>query len=497
LRNRLKQTAPFVSAGVIVGLCTALAISGCSATASLSGAPKEGRLIDTVKSEQFDYGVMAVGRDNDLNLHRADGLGLVHAPALTGYSNAVLARLIEASPMPSAPARVYLQATPQWGASASADANIYLNLGLVMALESEDELAAVLAHELSHVILGHTSSDVVEKSQQQMIMLTEVAEAVEMGLVASGQIDGSVVADENVREYEGYLLQLNTSVLSPGWNRRQETQADVLGADIMIKAGYNKVAVLTVLAKQAEWEKNQPEKKPPPPGTGPKIDLSAEPDVVLKQSLAVAGSGMMKAFGSISKKHRSADKRQETMQTYINREYRRAPRPAIKKMQWQMMVGAGSNKELLDNYNRAFDAEEKIVAGDLAGAESDLLAAVSGPTSAHAYPRFVFYALRHQQGNAVKALQNLEIAYMAPEPSVKIFQTASMVHIEAGRVDQAVELLEQAYLKFDSTPALMPDLIKVYRLAGRGTDADKLALHCALEYPQYRELCEPEEPSAA
>ena len=159
----------------------------CSTGGGTGGVPDDGRMVDRVASEKFEYGATAVGRDRDINLHRGDGLGLVYAPGLSVYLNSVMSRLVAVSPIERAPVRVFLQATPQWGASTSADANVYLNLGLLMGLENEDELAAVLAHELSHVILRHHDIDRFENTGENVKTMTRVAQGVEMGLLMGGR----------------------------------------------------------------------------------------------------------------------------------------------------------------------------------------------------------------------------------------------------------------------------------------------------------------------
>jgi len=482
-------------------LVMTLTTVGCSATGLFSGGvPSEGRLIDSVSAADFDYGVMAVGRPQDLNLHRGDGLGLVDAPALSGYMNMVLAKLVAQSPLHGTPARAYIQATPEWGASASADANIYVNLGLLMELDSEDELAAVLAHELGHVILGHHSTDVIARSQQQFIALTEIAASIEEELIEEDVVDEQNVGDEDVTEQQNYLLQLNTAVVSPGWNRKQETEADILGTDILIAAGYNKVAALTVLKKQSTIERaTAAAAAAESASAGPAVQVgtnSADTTTALiNYGVAKFGQSMSNMFQSLSRKHRTADARLELAQNYINREYRRAPRPKLRAAEWETLVGHGQIKQVFDNYTRAFDAEEKLVAGDIAGAERDIMQAVTGPTSDHAYPRFIFYNVRLQQGDQAKAMLNLEMAFKSSEPSVKIYETASTVHLEAGRVTEAVDLLELAYDKFDRTPMLLPGLIRAYRMAGRTDLANQLLVQCTLEHPELRALCRGAEPA--
>ena len=136
----------------------------------------------------------------------------------------------------------------------TANPDIFLDLGLVRSMQSEDQVAFVLAHELSHVILGHTSSDVVKKTQQQALALTELGLAVGAQVrAAQGKGTGGMAHDARLKQQK-QVLALNSLVLSPAWTRGQEREADLLGTDMLVKAGYNPSAVDEVLAKLAEVE---------------------------------------------------------------------------------------------------------------------------------------------------------------------------------------------------------------------------------------------------
>jgi predicted Zn-dependent protease len=472
-----------------LGVCAL--IVACSTGGGTGGVPDDGRMLDRVASEKFEYGSTAVGRDRDINLHRGDGLGLVYAPALSVYLNSVLSRLVAVAPVEAMPVRVFLQATPQWGASSSADANIYLNLGLLMGLENEDELAAVLAHELSHVVLQHHTSDQFENTGENVKTMTRVAQGVEMGLLMAGVMDAPVVSGNELLEHQADLVELSTLVISPTWNRRQETEADILGTDLLIGAGYNKVAMLTVLDKQRAFEESLAADQAAAPAPT-KESRKAEKRRMINLGGVQVDMNLAKMVGPLGRKHRKAEDRREIVQAYINREYRRAPRPRIKGAQWSVIVEGGTTKALLANYARAFDAEQRLVSGDVDGAVRDLAEAVGEPTSSHAYPRFLFAQTWLQQGDSERALRNLESAFDNLEPSVKIFQSASAVHLDAGRTAEAVAVLERAYKLFEGTPGLTPDLIRAYRASGRDDAARQVARRCERDYPRLKDLCDPD-----
>ena len=87
-------------------------------------------------------------------------------------------RLLAVCPIGKVPVRVYVRATNIYGAESSGDANIYVNYRTIERVESEDEMAATLAHELAHIVLGHPSADIVQDVQARSLRYTTMALAV-------------------------------------------------------------------------------------------------------------------------------------------------------------------------------------------------------------------------------------------------------------------------------------------------------------------------------
>src|SRR6185295_15917720 len=152
---------------------------------------------------------MAIGQAKDVDYARAEGLGLVPTSPLDAYLNGVLAKLLAQSPVKGVPAKVYVRASGDWAAKSTADANIYVALGTLLRLDNEDEIAALLGHEASHIILGHANADVVQGIQQRAIQLSALAAAAQ---AASGD-----ATDTGVEE-QSRILILNTKLLSPAWS---------------------------------------------------------------------------------------------------------------------------------------------------------------------------------------------------------------------------------------------------------------------------------------
>ncbi len=107
---------------------------------------------------------------------------------------------------------------------------IFVNAGTVAAAQSEAQLAGVMAHEMSHVYMQHSI-----KGMQKQQMTQGLAGIV--GGILGSVLGGSAGALANMG------AQLGGGMLSLRYSRKDEAQADAVGAIIMYKAGYNPQAM--------------------------------------------------------------------------------------------------------------------------------------------------------------------------------------------------------------------------------------------------------------
>ena len=99
---------------------------------------------------------------------------------------------------------------------------MYVNRGMIEAARSEGEMAGVMAHEISHVALRHGTAQAT-KGQKYSIL----------GGIAG--IAGTILGGPGV----GQLAQAPFAVYLLKFSREYETEADILGAQIMAQAGYD------------------------------------------------------------------------------------------------------------------------------------------------------------------------------------------------------------------------------------------------------------------
>jgi len=100
---------------------------------------------------------------------------------------------------------------------------VYITRDLLKELKSEAQLAAVLGHELTHVVARHTVA-----AMSRQIGMTAL-----LGVAIAGSATGSVRGD--VPAATGFV----SSLLSLQYSREDESEADLAGLSYMAQAGYD------------------------------------------------------------------------------------------------------------------------------------------------------------------------------------------------------------------------------------------------------------------
>ena len=94
---------------------------------------------------------------------------------------------------------------------------VHVTSGLMKILGTEAEIAGVLGHELGHIRLGHYGAMVLDDTARTVIGIN------------------SELADDMARAVGEMNMDLNESAFS----RKQETEADDYGTELLRKAGYD------------------------------------------------------------------------------------------------------------------------------------------------------------------------------------------------------------------------------------------------------------------
>jgi len=117
---------------------------------------------------------------------------------------------------------------------------ILITRGLLKECQNEDELAAVLAHEVSHVAQKDGINS-ISKARWTEVLTTA-------GTEAARQYGGGV-AGNLVNLFEGAIDDVFKTIVVNGYSRGAEENADRGAVSVLSRAGYNPAALATLLTK--------------------------------------------------------------------------------------------------------------------------------------------------------------------------------------------------------------------------------------------------------
>ncbi|MDR0643548.1 MAG: M48 family metalloprotease [Treponema sp.] len=162
-------------------------------------------------------------------------------PALIAYINEILMVLAINSPRPD----IYngyhavVLDSQEINAFSTPGGHIFITRGLLACANSEDALAAVLAHELAHIQLHH-GIDSVEDHRFTGALHDAAAYAAGIAMEAAGVPELTRIFDSSIRE-------MVTTMITNGYTQDQEFQADTATLSLLSDAGYRPSAIVDML----------------------------------------------------------------------------------------------------------------------------------------------------------------------------------------------------------------------------------------------------------
>ncbi|MBR2525413.1 M48 family metallopeptidase [bacterium] len=135
--------------------------------------------------------------------------------------NNIAYKIIKANSLPDG-ISIKVSDSNEANAYASINKEIYVYRGLLNYATTDEEIAAVISHEMGHIINGHNA--------KQSILNTLIA---------------NVTGDSSKSVGAAAVQELSSAKLS----RKDEFEADLSGVDLLVKAGYNPLAMISVLNK--------------------------------------------------------------------------------------------------------------------------------------------------------------------------------------------------------------------------------------------------------
>lgn len=168
------------------------------------------------------------------------------------YLESVAKRLAKAADHLDFKLHLFAVNSPELNAFTFFGGHIAVHTGLISALKSEDELAGVLAHETAHIAQRHLARILTTNKRLMPLTYAELLAAVAIGALGAPEA-GSHLATAVMA---GHMQQLIN------FTRDHEQEADRIGIQILVKAGYDPQAlpaVLRTLSLKSRFSERPPE----------------------------------------------------------------------------------------------------------------------------------------------------------------------------------------------------------------------------------------------
>jgi len=180
-----------------------------------------------------------IGREVGRELEKRYGLNLDNSAnqRLTRIGSQIAA----VSERPHLPYTFKLLNTPEINAFAVPGGGVYVTVGMLRFVQSDDELAGVIGHEVAHIARKHGA---------HQIEALALAQAAAEALAKRKEELQDIYRDERAR----LAAKFAATLVLRGWGRHNELEADEAGTIYAARAGYDPRAVITLLRRLQSFE---------------------------------------------------------------------------------------------------------------------------------------------------------------------------------------------------------------------------------------------------
>ncbi len=165
-------------------------------------------------------------------------------PEVTGYLNNLGYRLAAASPNNRQEFEFFVVRDNTLNAFALPGGYIGVHTGLILAAQSESELAGVLAHEIAHVTQHHIARLVAQDSRNSILSIAGLALEI-LAARSNSQVGGAA----------GAIAQAGAIQSSLDFTRENEREADRIGLQILSKSGLDPRGMETFFERLAKFNR--------------------------------------------------------------------------------------------------------------------------------------------------------------------------------------------------------------------------------------------------
>lgn len=404
--------------------------------------------------DQFEGNAGQLSVNADIGDLRAGDRLQAKVPGLEAYANRVLDNLLAAWPGEPLEAEVKLLRSPMYKAEVGKSNTIFLALGVFSSgPQSEDELAALIAHELGHIVGDHQQTNAFTGAlgKLQSVRQLTLDRKIERASISENQYDDK----SKQAELQGWAA---TQLAMPNWSRGQETEADAFGIELMARAGYNPGAMKTVIDNlEAASLSSRSMTERQLDSLSKSFSVSNAGKIDFDRDIALGGVKTL-LEESVGKAYETGGKRQQFARTYAKTHH--PERIANTPSSVPKILKQGVVKTRLSQYQDSFDADAALQEGQLQKAYDLATKVLKTRDSSDPLARRVLSLTLLVKNKDIKPYieQNMA-AIRSGEAIYSQFQAGILYQLNEGDAKGALAVAEQGYAEMNEPAKLLPLLI--------------------------------------
>jgi|GEM_PF-2683665 len=421
------------------------------------------------------------------------------------YLHSLADKLLAAGPQVAIlPLQFHILPSPIYNASAQPTGDLYITIGALNQIGSEDELAILMAHEISHILLAHHDRDRLFE-QQRNVTQGVVEAAVIGGAIAASSRSGSLTnggitpAEITAAQEENTSLQMarlgvdfiGNDVVSASWSRANEDEADQLGLDVAVRAGYDpneiynmydrmEIAADTRKTRMEQLDQNAAQYTDQLETLVASGDFSV--DAIIKTGIdlgTLVGKSVLRDTQSyLSRSHADTSARRDRSEGYIDRFYVDA-NPDGTAPDFTTTKSSLGIPQLFAAYTQVDVARGQVEEKQYDAALATLSqASLQAPIGSHPFPRVVEAYAREGKGDISGAIAALNgVSYGAPLPLHAMLKLANLqvANNDGNGALATLRRAEDAY----GAEAVQPERVAIALALGRTDEMQAALAKCA------------------
>ncbi len=395
---------------------------------------------------------------------------------------------------------VFVYSSDAFAASTDASDNLLISTGTLRDIDSEDELAALLAHEISHILLKHNQ----RKSAMRSFPLgVETA-----GWVAAAADrtagDGRTGAVAPTLSEFGKDALVNTQaasliwsdILMPTWNRGQERAADRAGFDLMRAAGYDPAAFGSLFTKLRDAQARRSERMQAlraiaeqrvlaanQPNSNDGLAVQAT-DAVKTKVQTITVDAVFDALMSFNRDYDAPEQRQRLLAEYADQQgrLRADKRPRSPQFRQQLRAGGGGAQLSADRSAIAtMRALNSRRTAEARSAVAPLLQRTLGAEPISPHLNLALGAWYLSAGQTASAEARVRAWVRSTRPPAQAYVWQAYLQWNRKQYHEVIQTLERGRRRIGQGAPFLPHLVTAAQAIGDKEKAEDYVRQCAAE----------------